>query len=627
MHNHLNTSHVGRANLMEIPPLTVLPNSLMSIGELALTATWMAVRDSLATIGACAVGFGATVGAREICQRLPGAHHAFAALDVASGCATAFVFGAGVSAERWCPTRAWIGGAAAVVCVALTSAALYSDEDAHAQKGVATSYFGTVVYSLTRELLQNQSNRLFPEVRLDPRRALRWDGGRDTQKHLARLGIGMVTYATTSIVLSRWVTLRGILSSNFSAMDQELGLFSMESWFVFALRGANEGLDAAIGFMLLAVFFREGLQRGRGWASNHTDPLKTVLPRAGSRISANLAVNAIQSLIPDKGWYLPALQGPTAARGALLNLKQGRWQPADGHLTRGDGNCLLHAAGGEINHGEWVCADPETLRAALCEEIRNLATSQQDTRVTEGRTLVANHLQQAVAHLNALAPVPGFEPVQDGSRLLQTLPVGLQTALNLCTTHDQRAQVAGQWLADDTQRGSLLDGVAAFYAGDATYLPTLALPCLARALNRPLALHVGDTDTLYNRHGDVINAPAEGTVHIRHTVSQHGEAGDHFERVEASSPRRQSGRRQSLHRLVSSHQLLDLARVEDSMGSPSQLVELPLQAETQLQVGHGNGLNNHNARQRTTPSSGQGQHIHFTDSMNGESREQHAKAD
>ncbi|MBU7574061.1 MAG: hypothetical protein KAF64_11950 [Hydrogenophaga sp.] len=541
MRNHLNTSQVGRANLMEIPPLTVLPNSLMSIGELALTATWMAVRDSLATIGACAVGFGATVGAREICQRLPGAHHAFAALDVVSGGATAFVFGAGASVERWRPTRVWIGGAAAVVCVALTLAALYCDADANAQKGVATSYFGTVVYSLTRELLQNQSNRLFPEVRLDPRRALRWDGGRDTQKHLARLGIGMVTYATTSIVLSRWVTLRGILSSNFSAMDQELGLFSMESWFVFALRGANEGLDAAIGFVLLAVFFREGLRRGRGWASNHTDPLKTVLPRAGSRISTNLAVNAIQSLIPDKGWYLPALQGPTAARGALLNLKQGRWQPADGHLTRGDGNCLLHAAGGEINHGEWVCADPWALRADLCEEIRRLADSEDDNRVAQGRAFVEHHLQQAVAHLNAQAHVPGFEPVQDGSRLLRTLPVGLQTALGPCTTHDQRVRVAGQWLADDTQRGALLDGVAAFYAGDDTYLPTLVLPCLARTLQQPLALHVGDTDLMYDADGNVVDQPAEGTVHIRHTVSHRGETGDHFERVQASTARREDG--------------------------------------------------------------------------------------
>lgn len=126
------------------------------------------------------------------------------------------------------------------------------------------------------------------------------------------------------------------------------------------------------------------------------------------------------------------------------------------------------------------------------------------------------------------------------------------------------------------------------------------------------------TTVMYDAEGNALNDPAENMVHIRHRLSIHGEAGDHFERIEASSARRrENGELQSPQETDSLTQSGNTAGTKSSMKASHQHIELAIESETQLHVGHGNESNN-NARQRTTPRSGQGQHNQRTDSMNGE---------
>ena len=552
MHNNLNVA--GQGAIARFDPLTVRPNAHLSRCEVLTAAAWTGVRDGAATLVASGIGFAACLGVRTLCRVVSGAHHAVAVVTATVGGAAAYAFGAGTGSEGWSPQRRWIGAGATVACVALTLYTIYNAPEQPAQAVVAAGHFGTMVYSMTRDMLQSQGRRVFPDVQLDPRRALRWEGGRTTVRHVVRLGLNVMTYTATSIALSRWVALRDLLSSDFGALLQDLGAFSGESWYTFAMRAINEGSDGLIGTVLLALFFHADLRRGQGWCSNQTDAFGVVVRRAGSRVSTNMLINALQSKIPPTNGAVASLQGITAIRGALLNLQPPRGQQAAQRPTQGGGDCLLHAAAGEAQDGPWVCTDPQYLRGSLCDAIRALANSTERNRVLEGRALVEHHLQQAVAQLNADAHVSGFVPVLDGLALLEGLPETLRTALGRCRTADERAQVAGRWLDDAAQRAPLLDSVASFYAEPRRYLPTLVLPCLARHLGHPLMLHVGSTDTLYNPAGD---GPFEEAVHIRHTVSQQGEAGDHFERVESTSGQARTGVRRS----ESTDRLLDIARI------------------------------------------------------------------
>lgn len=609
MHNNLNVN--GQGAIARVDPLTVRPNAQLSRYEVLTAAAWTGVRDGAATLVASGIGFAACLGARTLFQMVSGAHHAVAVVTATVGGAAAYAFGAGTGSEGWSPQRRWIGGGAVVACVALTLYTIY-DPGQHDQAVMVAGYFGTMVYSMTRDMLQSQGRRVFPDVQLDPRRALRWEGGRTTVRHVVRLGLNVMTYTATSIALSRWVALRDLLSSDFGALLQDLGSFSGESMYIFAMRAINEGSDGLIGTLLLAFLFHADLRRGQGWCSNQSDAFGVVVRRAGSRVSTNMFINALQSKIPPTKGAVASLQGITAIRGALLNLQPSRWQQAAQRPTEGGGDCLLHAAAGEAQDGSWVCTDPQGIRASLGDAIRALAHSTENNRVAEGRALVEHHLQQAVAQLNADAHVSGFVPVLDGLALLKGLPETLRTELRACTTADERAQVAGRWLDDAAQRALLLNSVAGFYAEPGRYLPTLVLPCLARHLGRTLVLHVGSTDTLYNLAGD---GSFEAAVHIRHTVSQQGEAGDHFERVEASTPGPVNQRTRGLNRSISSHQLLDLARLDDVTDEPSPFNTDDLNGQ------------NHNARPRTTPNATQTQRIEFPNSNNGRSEEEHKKQD
>ncbi len=626
-----------------IYPLTVSPHSAIEIGDILAVALWTGLRDMSASIISSGVGFAVTLSARILChgvpqvqqestaQRLaqilgteenqdrfegvPGAHHGIAAISVVAVAFAGFFFGSAGTWERR-SARTWIGVGTAAVGVALTLASVYRQESDLSRTDTATNYLGMAIAALTRDFIQAQAGRIFPEVRLHPERALRWALNANTRTHLLRLGTHMVLYAGMSITLSRWVALRNLLHPDYSGMNRELGMFSSDSWRTFAFRGLNEGIDGAVGVMLLACFFHGHLRRGHGWLTGPGITVKEVARRGGSRVAMNQPVSAIQSLIPSKDWYLAALQGVTVLRGAVLNLEP-TWPG-----TAGGGDCLLHAAADVLDGGEWRC-DAARIRAALCNQIRRLAQNSADS--AESLNLVEHHLEQAVSQMRADAGEPAYA-VLDGNRLLETLPETLRSELE-ASRPEQHPLVANRWLNEESQRAALLHSVARYYEQDGCYLPTRVLPCLARVLNRPLALHGESTTVMYDAEGNALNDPAENMVHIRHRLSIHGEAGDHFERIEASSARRrENGELQSPQETGSLTQSGNTAGTKSSMKASHQHIELAIESETQLHVGHGNESNN-NARQRTTPRSGQGQHNQRTDSMNGESREQHEKTD
>jgi len=483
-----------------LPPAGVSHSLISNCQFVAITA-WTCLRDAVATYGASWVGFATTLFARQVTRSVPNAVHVFSGLDALAVGTTTYAFGSGLGTQGWHPHRRWIGSAAAVACTALLLYTIYTEQNQGTRERLATSWFGAVAYSFARDLLQSQSRRIFPEVELDPSCSLHFEGGRNTCKHIARLAISMTIYTLTSIGLSPAVALNSIL--------------------------------------LLALFFREDVRRGRPWFSNQGPPLKEVATGGSSRTSMNLLVNALHTHLPTGA--IPVLQGLTLLRAPLLNLKWRPWQLAHSCPTKDDGDCLLHAADGAVHNHRWTCTCVQMRRDALCRAIRDLAGSTEGDRRAEGHALVDHHLQQAAQQSLANAHVPGFVPVLNGADLLSTLPEPLQMQLEEGATVEDREAVAGRWLADASQRQALLNSVADFYAEPGRYLPTLALPCLARALGRPLALHEGEgtTYTLYNPEGD---GPFAEPVHIRHAVSPQGEAGDHFERIERSAPRQENGR-------------------------------------------------------------------------------------
>lgn len=299
MNNKPMSIHRGLpiTDIPEVLPLTVLPNSLINAFGIATTSAWMGVRDALATYGASWVGFAATLGARQLTRAVPGTGHVFSALDALAVGITTYAFGSGLGTQGWHPNRRWGGAAASAACMALLLYTLYSRQDETTRDKLATSWFGTAIYSVARDFLQGQGRRIFPELSLDPRLSLHFEGGRNTCKHIARLVIAVATYTATSIALSPGAALRNILSSDFSGMNQDLGLFSSESSQVFGLRAANEWSDAFIGTVVLALFFRQDIRQGRLWCSNQSATPKEMATSGNSRVSMNLLVNTLQARV------------------------------------------------------------------------------------------------------------------------------------------------------------------------------------------------------------------------------------------------------------------------------------------------------------------------------------------
>ncbi|WP_382163550.1 hypothetical protein [Hydrogenophaga sp. ANAO-22] len=592
-----------------LPP-TGVSHSLTSNCQIVAITAWTCLRDAVATYGASWVGFATTLFARQVTRSAPNAVHVFSGLDALAVGATTYAFGSGLGTQGWHPHRRWIGSAAAVACTALLLYTIYAEQNQGTRERLATSWCGAVAYSFARDLLQSQSRRIFPEVELDPSCSLHFEGGRNTCKHIARLVISMTIYTLTSIGLSPAVALNSILSANFSDMNQDLGLFARESSQVFGVRALNESSEALVSILLLALFFREDIRRGRPWFSNQGPPLTEVATGGSSRTSMNLLVNALHTHLPTGA--IPVLQGLTLLRAPLLNLKWRPWQLAQSCPTKDDGDCLLHAADGAVHNHRWTCTRVQMRRDALCRAIRDLAGSTEGDRRAEGHALVDHHLQQAAQQSLANAHVPGFVPVLNGADLLSTLPEPLLMQLEEGATIEDREAVAGRWLADASQRQALLNSVADFYAEPGRYLPTLALPCLARALGRPLALHEGEgtTYTLYNPEGD---GPFAEPVHIRHAVSPQGEAGDHFERIERSAPRLENGRSRVSNPSDSAQ---ELGQVSLGVSTEQTRSNLPVDTGGPEDVNPLNGRGR-GAHERITPTSGQNTHIEFTNHRNG----------
>lgn len=299
--------------------------------QVLATAVWTGVRDGVATFGACAGGFLATVLARALCNADPRNHALVSILNVGAVGTTSYIFAEGV-ARRTRGQGEWIGVAAAVGVTGLMLYAIYCDPD-HPESWAkkATSLFGTVCYSLLREVLQNQGRRVCPELGLNPHRALHWERSSNTRRHMMRLATASAIYATSSVLLNG-LARQSIISSDFGGMGQDLDLFSRDSWSIFTLRTVNEGLDGFVGIVLLAAFFPRDLESGHGPCSNVRDDLRTALVRGSSRVSSNALVNSISTLIPSTNAAIMTLQALTSFRGAIQGAKPSR--PAS---ERGDG--------------------------------------------------------------------------------------------------------------------------------------------------------------------------------------------------------------------------------------------------------------------------------------------------
>lgn len=610
---------VRRPEPLNAPPLTVLPNANMELTEVALAALWTGLRDGTAVFLASALTFGVHVGVRSALRAEPGTVVGFMAVSgVATGVAT-FLFGSGTGTASWRPARMWIGYGTSGLNVALHLVSVLN-QPWEACEGTVETAFLIPIYNGLRELGQSQGRRLLPESGLDPRFTPRWERSSNTHRHIGRLFLSAAIYAGVSTALSRWVAVRSLLSPDFNTQDQALNAFAAESMTVFLARAVTEAADTFINIMLLACCFRGRFRRRQGWCSNQTDSARETLLRTASRTSMSTLVQAIQTLIPYRGWCAMLLQGITSFRGSVYSARLNPWVRAGHAPTQRDANCLLHAADGQLHKGdnEWACADPQERRAGLYAAILDLASSNDPNHVAEGHALVKHHLQQAVAQRCADDRMPGFAAVPGGQHRWNSLPVELQQALTT-TSLNARESTAGQWLADPAVRDELLLSVAAHYFNEAMPLTHLLVPCLARVLDRPLAVHMADADFIYDRMGNTVSEPVEGTVHIRQGMSEPDDmAVDHFERVEAASPHQGNGRSEngSLNRGM----WLDVSEgfSSDSVPLNGNRISGSRNIPLQTLVSDPDEHNNQSTPRNRTPKSAQGQRIQLVTSTNEE---------
>ncbi len=537
--NDIRGWQIGQASSFSLPlPLTA--------GTTLSAMCWTAVRDGSATMVASMTTLAVSLGLRSAFSSVHGLHHVFAGLTTILGALGARTYGAHLGDVIGGRSGRWMGGLLTVgVCVGLTLAAIY-DRDDKDRPLVSAGLFCTMFYSLLRDVAQGVvGKRIFPRLTLGSSKSFRLEASCDTARHVGRLGVNFVIYGFTCTFLNG-IAAKNVVSANFGAPGQPLEIFSAESLMAYGFRSLNEASDAFFGAMLMACFFSVNSHPTPGWCSGRGDDFQQWWKEASSRVFMNLAIADIGWLLPTDApkWLASALTALTEFRGATANLKPGGerrsgsltweeraepWGLAGGHATRAGGDCLLHAASGVVQDGEWTCMDPVVLRGNLRARIVNLADAVDDPRVLR---FVEYHLQQAVSHLHALAGEEGYQRIVDGDALIAGLPDGLQMKFKACVTADERTELAGQLLSDPEQARALLISVANYYNLPGCYLPDHMVPLLAQVLDRPLALHVGSTVAMYDGHGGTVHHRIPRMVHIRHVVACAGEAADHFERVE-----------------------------------------------------------------------------------------------
>lgn len=521
---------------LEVPRVTV--------GVTFSAMCWTAVRDGAATMTASMTTLAVAIGLRGAFSSVPGLHHLFAVLTGAVGILAGGTFGANLGNAIGGRTGRWVGGfLTAGTCLGLTVLAIYNRDDKDRPSATA-GLFGTVFYSCLRELMQGVvGKRIFPRLTLDSAKALRWEKNGDTARHGVRLGVNFVIYAFTCTLLNGMAA-KNVVSANFGAPGQPTRVFSEESLMAYGFRSLNEASDAFFGVLMMALIFTENTRPTPDWGSCKGDDFPQWWKEVSSRVFMNLCIADIGWLLPKDApkWLGAGLTAFTEFRGAMANMKPGEerhggsltlrepsqpWVRAGGRTTRGGGDCLLNAADGVLQGGEWTCLDPNALRARLRDRL--LALVDEDPRLAG---LVEYHLQQAVAHLNARAGVEGYQGVVDGDHLIAGLPEYVQMEFDECLTADDRMAYAARLLASPQQVRALLHSVANYYGRPGCYLPANLVPFLAQELNRPLALHVGSDVAMYDHNGVTVYHPIDGMRHIRHIVAGAGEAADHFERVQ-----------------------------------------------------------------------------------------------
>lgn len=530
---------------------SLLPSSI-SGGATVWAMCWTAVRDGAATFSASVATMGLVIGMQSLLSAHPFLRHLLGPLTATIGGLAGLSFGrqlGGVVGER---RGQWVGGGlAGATGLGLTLVMIYT-QDTEEQGRAAASVFGTVFYSALRDFFQGVAGkRAFPRMTLNSGRALRWEPGNNTSRHTCRLGIGFFMYTATCALLNG-VAARNVVSPNFGTPDQPLESFSADLVKTYGFRTLNEAWDAFFGGFMVAAMFPRSTRPGPGWCSGQGDGVEQWRKEAGSRVSMNLFVANMVWFLP-KGtpsWIGPGLTGITEFRGAMANLQPRfsqheamaperqpssdvGWMRAGGMPTRGGGDCLLDAAAGQVVNGEWQCSDPDTLRQRLAARIEALANEEDGWSDPRVRGLVEYHLQQAVAHVNARQGVEGYERVVDGDDLIDTLPLDAQRELEGCATRDQRIDRAGALQADPGHNRALLRSVARYYRTPRRYMPTNMVPLLAEVSQQTLALHSGASVVAYDHNGTLVEGDLPSTtVHVRHGVSAHGEAADHFERIQ-----------------------------------------------------------------------------------------------
>jgi hypothetical protein len=291
-------------------------STVIGAGQILCVAFWTGVRDAGCTLVASGGGFLATLLARTTCAAMQPLHILYSGLNVFALGATSFVFAGGVDSQGRVQ-RPWTGAVVAVGCTGLMLYAIYRDlQDPDSWEKKACGMFGTLVYSLLRELLQNQGRRFCPELGVQSHRKLRWECSR----HAARLIMGSMIYGGFSALLNGWLQ-RSIVSSNFGAMDQALEPFTLDSWRTYGLRSLNEGVEGFICVLLLGAVFCKDLESRQGACSNRHDDTRTALVRGSSRAATNGFINSISTAIPSTSVALALLQGLSSFRSAILGAK------------------------------------------------------------------------------------------------------------------------------------------------------------------------------------------------------------------------------------------------------------------------------------------------------------------
>lgn len=514
-----------------------------------LAAFWVACRDGGATVFASAVALASTLAARLVTRYAPPTGHAFAALTAAGSGVAAGAFGSRLGEVVHGPRGKWVGGAVSTgLGAGLILAAVYSREEED-QALVAVGLFGTALYSVLRDVAQGVlGKRLVPRLTLDSGKALRWQRGDNTTRHVGRLSTAFSLYLV-SCSLFNGLLARNVVSPNFGGVNQPFDELTRDSFISYGCRTLNEAMDGFFGVFLLYLFFPDHVRPGTGWCSGQGDDWSLWARETSGRVFLNGSISSIDRLVPKpaSGWTGSVLTALTEFRGTLVHLQRPtttrngsvtlsaspRQLPlnAAGLATGGGGDCLLHAAAGEASEGEWRCSGDAALRlrAKLCDRIRDLPAEQH-------RPQVEYHLQQVIAHLNAGEGIEGFERVVDGDALVDSLPAERRNALQGATSLEARTQLAATWLANPDDLAALLPSVANYYRAPGRYLAANIVPLLAQELERPLALQVGHVDTtptrFYDSLGQEVDQAPPGTVYIHHGVSECGEAGDHFRRIE-----------------------------------------------------------------------------------------------